>query len=72
MKTCVFEEYFRTTLGFNRFSRPKTGHIFFKYNYYYTEQKKKRNTKFGIRPRGYKTFFTLNSTEHETFPAHKC
>ena len=24
------------------------------------------------RPRGYKTFFMLNSTEHETFPAHKC
>ena len=25
-----------------------------------------------IRPRGYKTFFMLNSTEHEFFPAHKC
>ena len=24
------------------------------------------------RPRGYKTFFMLNSTEHEFFPAHKC
>ena len=23
-------------------------------------------------PRGYKTFFMLNSTEHEFFPAHKC
>ena len=23
-------------------------------------------------PRGYKTFFMLNSTEHEIFPAHKC
>ena len=22
--------------------------------------------------RGYKTFFMLNSTEHESFPAHKC
>ena len=26
----------------------------------------------GIRPRGYKTFFTLNSIEHGIFPAHKC
>ena len=25
-----------------------------------------------IRPRGYKTFFVLNSVEHEIFPAHKC
>ena len=25
-----------------------------------------------IRPRGYKTFFMLNSIEHEIFPAHKC
>ena len=24
------------------------------------------------RPRGYKTFFMLNSIEHEIFPAHKC
>ena len=24
------------------------------------------------RARGYKTFFMLNSTEHEIFPAHKC
>ena len=24
------------------------------------------------RPRGYKTFFMLNSVEHEIFPAHKC
>ena len=24
------------------------------------------------RPRGYKTFFMLNSTEHEIFPAHTC
>ena len=24
------------------------------------------------RPRGYKTFFMLNSTEHEIFPAHEC
>ena len=23
-------------------------------------------------PRGYKTFFMLNSVEHEIFPAHKC
>ena len=25
-----------------------------------------------IRARGYKTFFMLNSIEHEIFPAHKC
>ena len=25
-----------------------------------------------IRPRGYKTFFMLNSVEHEIFPAHEC
>ena len=24
------------------------------------------------RPRGYKAFFMLNSTEHEIFPAHNC
>ena len=24
------------------------------------------------RPRGYKTFFVLNSTEHKIFPTHKC
>ena len=24
------------------------------------------------RPEGYKTFFMLNSAEHENFPAHKC
>ena len=24
------------------------------------------------RPRGYKTFFVLNSTKHENFLAHKC
>ena len=24
------------------------------------------------RPRGYKTFFMLNSAEHELIPAHKC
>ena len=24
------------------------------------------------KPRGYKTFFMLNSIEHESFPAHKC
>ena len=24
------------------------------------------------RPRGYKTVFMLNSTEHKIFPAHKC
>ena len=23
-------------------------------------------------PRGYKTFFMLNSAEHEIYPAHKC
>ena len=27
---------------------------------------------FGSRPRGYKTFSMLNSTEHEIYPAHKC
>ena len=27
---------------------------------------------YGIRARGYKTFFMLNSIEHEIFPAHKC
>ena len=25
-----------------------------------------------IRAQGYKTFFMLNSTEHEIFPVHKC
>ena len=25
-----------------------------------------------IWPQGYKTFFMLNSIEHEIFPAHKC
>ena len=25
-----------------------------------------------IRPRGYKTFFMLNSAEHEIYPAHMC
>ena len=25
-----------------------------------------------IRPQGYKTFFMLNSTLHEIYPAHKC
>ena len=25
-----------------------------------------------IRPRGYKTFFMFNSTEHESYHAHKC
>ena len=25
-----------------------------------------------VRLVGYKTFFMLNSTEHEIFPAHKC
>ena len=24
------------------------------------------------RPRGYKSFFMLNLTEHEIFPAYKC
>ena len=24
------------------------------------------------RPRGYKTFFMLNSAEHEIYPVHKC
>ena len=23
-------------------------------------------------PRGYRTFFMLNSAEHEIYPAHKC
>ena len=32
----------------------------------------KRDRFHKIRPRGYKTFFMLNSTEHEIFPAHKC
>ena len=27
---------------------------------------------YDTRPRGYKTFFMLNSVEHEIFPAHKC
>ena len=31
-----------------------------------------RLNRFIAWPRGYKTFFLLNSTEHETFPAHKC
>ena len=25
-----------------------------------------------LRPRGYQTFFMLNVTEHEIYPAHKC
>ena len=25
-----------------------------------------------LRPRGYKTFFILNSAEHKIYPAHKC
>ena len=25
-----------------------------------------------VRPQGYKTFFKLNSTEHEIYPDHKC
>ena len=25
-----------------------------------------------FRPQGYKTFFILNSAEHEIYPAHKC
>ena len=25
-----------------------------------------------IRPQGYKTFFMLNSAEHEIYPSHKC
>ena len=31
-----------------------------------------RPSKAMIRPQGYKTFFMLNSIEHEIFPAHKC
>ena len=36
-----------------------------------------RKTKYSLAisdtwPRGYKTFFMLNSTEHEIFPAHQC
>ena len=27
---------------------------------------------FKTKPRGYKTFFMLNSTEHEVLPAYKC
>ena len=27
---------------------------------------------YSARPRCYKTFFMLNSTEHEIFPPHKC
>ena len=26
----------------------------------------------GTWPRGYKTFFMLNSAEHKIYPAHKC
>ena len=36
-----------------------------------------RRAVFGVsynktRPRGYKTVFMLNLTEHEIYPAHKC
>ena len=34
--------------------------------------KYKMETSTETRPRGYKTFFMLNSIEHEIFPAHKC
>ena len=30
------------------------------------------NRKWMIWPQGYKTVFMLNSSEHETYPAHKC
>ena len=33
---------------------------------------KDTGTREAIRPRGYKTVFMLNSTEHEIYPAHKC
>ena len=29
-------------------------------------------TYYDTRPRGYKTFFMLNSIKHEIFPAHIC
>ena len=29
-------------------------------------------TKYETRPQGYKTFFMLNSAEHEIYPANKC
>ena len=31
-----------------------------------------RQLRWGSRPRGYKTFFMLNSADHEIYPAHKC
>ena len=31
-----------------------------------------RSQKSDIWTRGYKTFFMLNSAEHEIYPAHKC
>ena len=30
------------------------------------------NVKMPLQARGYKTFFMLNSAEHEIYPAHKC
>ena len=33
---------------------------------------KKPNNVLVSRPPGYKTFFMLNSAEHEIYPAHKC
>ena len=33
---------------------------------------RKESAPIGAWPRGYKTFFMLNSTEHENFPARKC
>ena len=38
----------------------------------YFESFLKRNMHCKIWPWGYKTFFMLNSAEHEIFPAHKC
>ena len=33
---------------------------------------KNRDGRMASWPRGYKTFFMLNSTEHDFFHAHKC
>ena len=46
---------------FNKFST--LGYLAFHYN--------GRVELVATRPRGYKTFFMLNSVEHEIFPAHK-
>ena len=38
----------------------------------YTDVSFITSTSFQTRSRGYKTFFILNSAEHEMYPAHKC